>query len=373
MKISILIPCYNEELTVEKCLTSCIDQTRSADEIIVVDDSSTDKTPEILKKFSAQGGPASGWEGQIKIVRTPQNTGGKSYAQEYGLRFVTGDIYIATDGDTILSKNFVKNIEEEMRDESVSAVAGYVKSLKHNWVTASRALDYAISQNIDKVAQEHIGFIFVIPGAAGAFRTKIFREKIAFTHDTITEDLDFTYRLNKMKHKIKYSRKAICHTQDPPTLRAYINQMRRWFGGGWQNLKKHLTVPNTPGMALELSLIYVEGLAYSFILLLLPIINLRMALYIFTIYLIILTCLAMFGAYKEKRPDLLLALPGYVCLRFVNAYIFIEQFIKVIILRKKNLNWFKPERTEIKDNINGLKIPMPPDPRIAERRAVLKT
>ncbi|MFH1968327.1 MAG: glycosyltransferase family 2 protein [bacterium] len=344
MKISILIPCYNEEITIEKCLLSCINQTRPADEIIVADDSSTDRTPEILKKFD---GFRSGSAPLIKIVRTPRNSGTKSHAQKYGLQFVTGDIYIATDGDTMLHKDFVKNIEREMRDESVSAVAGYVKSLKHNWVTASRALDYAISQNIDKVAQAYIGFIFVIPGAAGAFRTKIFREKIPFTHDTITEDLDFTYRLNKMRLKIKYSRKSICYTQDPPNLKAYINQMRRWFGGGWQNLKKHVMVPSSPGMAMELSLIYIDGLAYSSILLILPIINLYLAAYIFFIHFAIIICLALFGSYKEKRPDLMLALPGYILLRYVNAYIFLEQFIKEIIFREKNLNWLKPERIKI--------------------------
>lgn len=339
MKISILIPCYNEELTIEKCLFSCMDQTRPADEIIVVDDCSTDNTPEILKKFA----------GKIKTVRTLQNSGNKSHAQEHGLKFVAGDVYITTDGDTILDKNFVKNIENEMADESVAAVAGYVKSLKNNWVTASRALDYAISQNIDKLAQAYIGFIFVIPGAAGAFRTKIFKEKILFTHDTLTEDLDFTYRFNKMGLKIKYSRKSICWTQDPHTLSAYTNQMRRWFGGGWQNIKKHISIPSTPGMALELPLIYLEGLVYSLALFALPLISLYITFYVFSIYFSMVFFLAAFGSYKEKRPDLLLAMPGYILLRFVNAYVFLEQFVKEIVLGKKNLKWFKPKRTTINE------------------------
>lgn len=336
MKISILIPCYNEEFTIERCLLSCINQTRLADEIIVVDDSSTDDTLNILKKFA----------GYIKIVQTSKNTGNKSYAQEHGLQFVTGDVFVTTDGDTMLNRNFVKIIEKEMADDSVSAIAGYVKSLKYNWITASRALDYAISQNLDKLAQDYMNFIFVIPGAAGAFRTKVFKEKIPFSHDTLTEDLDFTYRLHKMNHKIKYVRSAICYTQDPSSLRAYTNQMRRWFGGGWQNLQKHFGPPNSLGMALELSLIYVEGLTYSLMMFLMPLINLYIAFYIFLIYCAIIVCLAIFGSIKEKRPDLLLAVPGYILLKYVNAWVFAEQFFKEIILRKKNLKWFKPERVK---------------------------
>lgn len=235
-----------------------------------------------------------------------------------------------------------------MQDQGVSAVAGYVRSLKYNWITACRALDYAISQNIDKLAQDYLNFIFVIPGAAGAWRTEIFKHKIKFTHDTLTEDLDFTYTFHSLGYKIKYNRKAICYTQDPTTLKAYMNQMRRWFGGGWQNLSKHFGIPNTPGMAMELSLIYIEGLVFSFLMFLLPAINLYTTVYLLLIFSMVVFPLTVFAAIKEKRPDFLLAIPSYMFLKYVNAYIFLEQFFKEIILRKKNLYWFKPERVKMK-------------------------
>ena len=337
MKISILIPCYNEELTIERCLFSCLNQTRMADEIIVVDDSSTDKTPKILEKFGES----------IKVVRTSKNTGNKSHAQEYGLQFVTGDVFVTTDGDTILQDDFIEIIEKDMRDVSVQAVAGYVKSLKHNWITSCRALDYAIGQNIDKAAQDFINFIFVIPGAAGVFRTDVFKEKIKFDHDTLTEDLDFTYRLHKAGCKIKFDRKAVCYTQDPTTLKEYINQMRRWFCGGWQNLLKHIASAKKPRVALELSFIYIEGLFFSILIIVLPFVNLLMTLKFILLYLIVMVALALYCSVKEKRFDMLVYLPGYLFLRYVNAWIFTEQFIKEIILKKKNLVWFKPKRIGI--------------------------
>lgn len=337
MKISILIPCYNEELTIKRCIYSCINQSRPADEIVVVNDSSTDKTVSILKRFGSQ----------IRLVHTIKNTGNKSHVQEYGLKFVTGDVFITTDGDTILEKDFVSIIEKDMRDSSVFAVAGYVRSLKYNWITSCRAIDYAISQNIDKLAQHYLNFIFVIPGAAGAFRTEIFRNKILFTHDTLTEDLDFTYRLHKMGYKIKYNRKAICYTQDPSTLKSYVNQMRRWFAGGWQNFLKHFNIPEKPGMAFELSLIYLEGLVFSVLAFIMPIINLYLSVRIFLIYCFIIFIFVIFGAFKEKRPDFIFALPGYILLKYINAWIFLEQFFQEVILGRKNLNWFKPGRVKI--------------------------
>lgn len=339
MKISVLIPCYNEEFTIEKCVASLLKQKRLPDEIIVVDDCSTDNTPHILSRLASP---------LVKVVRTPKNTGGKSHAQEYGLQFVTGDIFITTDGDTMLHPDFVSVIEKDMRNKSVFAVAGHVKSLKYNWVTACRALDYTIAQNIDKVAQDYMNFVFVIPGAAGAFRTTEFKEKIIFTHDTITEDLDFTYRFHEMGYKIKYNTKAICYTQDPTTLSAYMNQTRRWVGGGWQCLLKHMSFPNKPGMALELALMYMEGLVYSFVAFLIPFINLYMAIVFFCLYCVFVFFLSIYGALKESRPDYLFILPFYVFLKYVNAYIFIEQFLKEAVMRDKNLEWFKPERVDMK-------------------------
>ena len=79
----------------------------------------------------------------------------------------------------------------------------------------------------------------------------------------------------------------------------------------------------------------------------LPIISLHTTIYVFYIYFAIVAFLAMYGSYKERKPELMLALPGYILLRFVNAYIFLEQFFKEVVLKKRNLFWFKPQRTEI--------------------------
>ncbi len=201
---------------------------------------------------------------QIIPKRTPKNTGNKSSAQEYGLQFITGDVVVTTDGDTLLDPKFAEEIERSFQDREVAAVAGYVKSLPYNWLTLCRAFDYVIGQNIHKLAQNYMQYIFVMPGAASAFKTDVFRKYVTFDHDTITEDLDFTYKLHYKNCKILYNQKAICYTQDPSDLKSYINQMRRWFGGGWQNLLKHYGIITTRRIrAFELSLVYAEGLIFS--------------------------------------------------------------------------------------------------------------
>ncbi len=342
MKISILIPCHNEEASIGACVTSCLSQSRPADEIIVVNDGSTDRSLDILRGFG----------NRITIVNIPVATGNKSHAQEIGLSYVTGDIFIATDGDTILDRDFVKYVEEDYQKyPHITAVSGYVRSMKYNWITACRAFEYAIGQNLHKNAQHHLNFLFVIPGAAGVFKTADFRKHISFEHDTLTEDLDFTYRLHALDLKVHLDRRIVVYTQDPGTLHSYINQMRRWFGGGWQCLMKHKKLAlKQPKVALELSVMYIEGIVFSVLLFLLPLLSMTFFTTFFVSYFILATLFAIFAAIKEKRPMLLLVPLPYILLVVINAYVFLEQMVKEVFLRRKNLAWFHPKRFDVKSH-----------------------
>ncbi len=335
--ISILIPCWNEEKTIERCVLSCLAQTTAADEVIVVDDSSTDSSPAILARFGER----------IRVVRTPKNSGNKSHAQEYGLGFVKGDIVVTTDADTEMHPKFVETILKDFQDPKVAASGGYVVSRAHNWLTLCRAFEYCIGQNIHKPAQRYINYMFVIPGAAGAFRTEIFKTYVKFDHDTITEDLDFTYKLHKQGLTVEYNKNAIVYTQDPASLHSYINQMRRWYGGGWQCLMKHKDIAIQPAKALELSLMYIEGLVFALLVFILPIINFQALGYFILTYFITISVFALYTAIRERRLALLIVPIPYLPIVFINAYVFIEQFIKEVILRRKHLVWFKPERVNI--------------------------
>lgn len=339
LRITILIPCHNEEKSIRSCVQACLQQSRAADEIIVVNDGSTDASLEILRSFKQK----------IKLINLPKASGNKSFAQEYGLKFVSGDVFISTDADTLLHPDFVAEIEKSFADPGVAAVGGYVKSIRYNWLTACRAHDYIIGQNIHKLAQSKLNFVLVIPGAAGAFRTDVFRQFIGFDHDTLTEDLDFTYKLHRRGLRVAYNPKAIVYTQDPVNLRSYVNQMRRWFCGGWQNLMKHLSVDfvSDPRRALELSLMYVEGIVFSLLLLFLPLVNLWFALQAAVVLMAIIFGQSLYATLKEKRSDILPVTLYYWVVLYVNAYVFLEQFVKEVLLKKRNRIWLQPERISI--------------------------
>ena len=269
MRITILIPCYNEEGSVRQSAASWLNQTRSADEIVVVDDCSNDKTAEELHAFIREVGATN-----ITVVRTPRNTGNKSSAQEYGLNFVTGDVLITTDGDTLLDPHFVENIERDFQDPTVAAVAGYVRSLKYNWLTACRALDYAVGQNIDKLAQHYMNYLFVIPGAAGAFRTDIFKNELKFDHDVLAEDLDLTYKLHRLGYRIIMTgmQSALRRIRKPAILYQSNASLVR---GGCNALSNTSAISRTSEpWRFEFSLMCAEGLTFSLLILILPFVSL---------------------------------------------------------------------------------------------------
>lgn len=333
--VSAVIPCYNEEKTIEKTVLSCLRQSHKIDQIIVVNDGSTDKTMDVLRKYASV----------ITIVDMKENSGNKSHAQQRGIGRVTGDLFIMVDADTELDRDFTKHIVKNFLREDVTAVAGYIKSMKHNILTGCREIDYFVGQLIMKPAQSYINYLYVMPGCATAFRTDFFKTNINFDHDTITEDLDFTFQTHALKKKIIFNRKAYVYTQDPSTLHCYINQMRRWYGGGWQNLLKHFSIVlRKPSAAFMLLLMNGEAFYYSAILLTLPIINpsllgvLLLSSYIFSLLF------GIIAAISRGRPDLLLSIAIHPMVKMIDTYIFMETFVQEIILRRKRMTWFKPQR-----------------------------
>jgi len=345
LKVSILIPAHNEAKSIEKCIALCLRQTRKADEIIIVNDGSNDETTKVVESFENQ----IGFDDNLVLVDLSRNTGNKSLAQQIGLKHITGDILITTDADTVLDEEFVEHILPHFEDVRVAAVAGYVRSLKHNWITAAREIDYVIGQEVFKTAQGFLNYLLVIPGCAAAFRMETFRRHIEFSHDTVTEDLDFTYQLHKKGYRIDFEKRSIVYTQDPPNISSYIRQMKRWYGGGWQNLLKHSNIALIkPAAALELSLTYIEGLVTGIMLFVVPVVNLSIYIERFLpLYVLLIAVIALLAAIKDRRPDLFFSFPGYLILVYINAFIFFGQFIKEGILRKNNMVWLTADRTNI--------------------------
>lgn len=110
MKVTVVIPAYNEEQYIGRCLASLTDQTRRADEIVVVDNNSTDRTAAIAHHYGAT------------ILKEPRQ--GIWAAARTGYGAASGDIIARCDADSILPQDWLARIEQTFATQDVIAVTG---------------------------------------------------------------------------------------------------------------------------------------------------------------------------------------------------------------------------------------------------------
>lgn len=120
--ISIIIPVYNGEREIEKCLSSIFDQTYKNYEVVVVNDGSTDKTLEILKKYKEK------YKRKVNIIN--QKNKGQAVARNNGIKKVKGKYITFLDADDYFDKNFLKKLYDNI-GENDFIISGY-KRLQGN-------------------------------------------------------------------------------------------------------------------------------------------------------------------------------------------------------------------------------------------------
>jgi biofilm PGA synthesis N-glycosyltransferase PgaC len=346
-RIGVVIPAYNEEVTLGKALESVIEAGIPPKEIYVVDDWSTDRTPEVA---SAHG---------VNLVRNPRNLGKAEsikrlvFHQKLAYEY---DLIAFFDADTLVDPGYFSAMLARVRSRpDVVLFIGQVKSQRHNWITSSRALDYTYMHDIFKSAQSKYSMITVGPGCASVYRTSALK-RIYISNDTLAEDMDWTIQIyRKRLGKTHYVPDAVIHTQDPETARDYIRQIRRWYVGSWQVIKKHRIPSRFTRIDLELTLLCFEGLVYSLLLTLLPLILPFLVLFfhwkgverVAVSDLALFSGLALYSAVKNRRLDIFLYVPFFYVVRYLNACVFLESFCRVYLKHEVIAQWDKVKRYSV--------------------------
>jgi len=229
--VSIIVPAYNEEITGVKTVENLLRSNYNNFEIIFIDDGSTDKTYELIKaRFDDND--------KVKIFTKPNS--GKAASLNYGISHANGEIMVCIDADTILDTNAVARLVIPFMDLNVGAVGGNVKvGNKINLLTRWQSIEYATSQNFDRLAYDYINTITVVPGAIGAFRGSALKEIGGFDVDTLAEDCDLTLRMLRAGYRVRACNDAFAYTEVPESLKMFMKQRFRWSFGIMQSFWKH--------------------------------------------------------------------------------------------------------------------------------------
>lgn len=110
MRVSVVIPIFNEEKYLEKCLESLENQEQKADEIIIVDNNCTDKSIDIAKKY------------KVRIIK--ENKQGMICARNTGFNSTSYEVIARCDADVILPPSWIRTIKNNFKDHSVQALTG---------------------------------------------------------------------------------------------------------------------------------------------------------------------------------------------------------------------------------------------------------
>jgi poly-beta-1,6-N-acetyl-D-glucosamine synthase len=337
-RLCVLLPAKDERLGISKTLNSIRKAGVPATDIYVIDDGSSDGTGEIARSLG------------VNVLRNATNIG-KALALSRGARefgvINRYDFICLMDADTEVCESYFDVVKQAFSDQSVAAVCGRAKSTPHNWLTAYRCLAYWMSHAIYKGGQSNMGVITVTPGCASSFRANVFA-KLDWNTDTIVEDMDCTIQIHrKQLGRILYQRDAVVSTQDPRTVRDYVKQIYRWDTGTWQVGQKYGMPTGLTKIDWEFKLLMGEGLIFSTLYLLLPAVLLvrpKIALYGAGMDFAVLIVLAFVCAVRERRTDVITALPTYEVLRFVDCSVFLYSFWKTVVQRKQVRGWFAVKR-----------------------------
>jgi cellulose synthase/poly-beta-1,6-N-acetylglucosamine synthase-like glycosyltransferase len=233
---TIVIPAYNEELSIANCIAGMATQTHKALSIIVVDDGSSDDTyAEAQRAAAASPVP-------VTVIR--QVNGGKAAALNHGILVAESEVIICVDADSVLESDAVAKIVEPFANREVAAVGGNVKiANRDSMIGKQQTVEYLTGFNFQRAAFAELGAVPVVSGALSAFRVSDLRAVGGYSSDTMVEDFDLTIAIQRLKgRRVLYRPDAVAWTEGPLNLRDFIRQRHRWIFGGFQVLRKHRDV-----------------------------------------------------------------------------------------------------------------------------------
>jgi len=232
--VTVIVPAYNEEKVIENTVRSVLASDYPNLHTIVVDDGSSDNTSAVVReKFSQEIA-----EGRVMLL-TKANAG-KAEALNHALQFITDEIYVGIDADTVIARTAISRLVPHFADPTIGAVAGNAKvGNRVNLWTRWQALEYITSQNFERRAMNVFSAVSVVPGAIGAWRTSAVRESGGYHTDTVAEDADLTMSLLERGLRVVNEDRALAFTEAPTTARGLMRQRFRWSFGILQATWKH--------------------------------------------------------------------------------------------------------------------------------------
>jgi biofilm PGA synthesis N-glycosyltransferase PgaC len=206
-------------------------------EVIVVNDGSTDNTRRILDYLLADN---SSW---LRVMHLNPN-GGKAMALNWATLSAKGDYIVVMDADCFLDKDALQFLVAHfLSSDKVGAITGNPRVRNRTTLLGKIQVgEYSYIIGLIKRAQRVYGKILTVSGAIAAYRKKALFDVGLFDPDTVTEDIDITWKLHRRFWDVRYEPRALCWVLVPETIKGLWGQRVRWAQGGIEVVRKHVGI-----------------------------------------------------------------------------------------------------------------------------------
>jgi poly-beta-1,6-N-acetyl-D-glucosamine synthase len=237
--VSLLIPAYNEEQTIEETVKYASSLSYPNYEVIVINDGSKDRTLTILKSLLDQ-------YPNMRVVNVVNNKG-KANALKQGVLASKGELVATIDSDAILDMDALNHIVPHFitpnNGERVGAVTGNPRIRNRTSLLAKiQLVEYASIIGLIKRTQRVLGKVMTVSGVFVVFRKKALLDAGMWDTDLITDDIGITWKLQRRFWDVRYEPKALCWMLVPETLKGIWKQRLRWTQGGIEVILRHMDI-----------------------------------------------------------------------------------------------------------------------------------
>lgn len=239
-KVCIQLPLFNEPLVVEALLekVTAIRWPAGCLEIQILDDS-TDETPGIIARWLSAHADRAGC---VKHIRREDRSGYKAGALAYANTLTDAEFFAIFDADFRPEPDFLETMMPYFADAGVGVVQARweFNNRRASLLTRFQGIFLDAHFVVEQAARHAAGLFFNFNGTAGVWRRAALEEAGGWTPDTVTEDLDVSYRAQLKGWRFVYLPDYAVASELPENLTAFKSQQRRWTKGGIQVMRKQL-------------------------------------------------------------------------------------------------------------------------------------
>ncbi len=238
--VTVQLPVYDEENVIERLLEAAgaLRWPRDRLEIQLLDDSTDGTTAiavEVLARLRQRGL-------QVAHLRRERRVDFKAGALQESLASCRGDFLALFDADFVPPPEFLEQAMGYFSDPEIAAIQGRWTHLNRGWsrLTEAQALGIDGHFGVEQGARMGAGWFLNFNGSAGIWRKEAILDAGGWSGDTLTEDLDLSYRVQLQGWRIAYDPDIVCPAELPTQLGAFKVQQRRWATGSMQTARKLL-------------------------------------------------------------------------------------------------------------------------------------